>query len=228
MTPMKKILAAVFCTLSLLSGAIASASDSAAKSADKKIEKNVNVFISKQDNNKESVDIKINGDVYQFEMPELMDNETRSISTKDGKAVTLTRKGNRITANVGGEEIQLPNAHGEMSAKFMTLGEGDSNAIVISGKNLTEDQRKKIAQAIKASGVDAPVKFIDTKTKIIRFKNGDMNWTSDHSGKGNIVIHSDNMELVEFDGEDNLDVVIEKVSPHSEHEVKVIKRVEKR
>ena len=228
MLPMKKLLTTAFCTFSLISCAAAATSDSNTKTPDKKIEKNVNVFINKQDNKKESVEIKINNDVYQFEMPELMDNETRSISTKDGKAVTLTRKGASVTAKMGGEEIQLPNPAGEMSAKFMTLGEDDSNAIVISGKNLTEDQRKKVAQAIKASGVDAPVKFVETKTKIIKFNNADMNWVGDHSEKRKVIIHSDSAEILELEGEENMDVVIEKISPDGEHEVKVIKKVEKK
>ena len=167
------------------------------KAGEEKVEKkHVAVFVNKEDDDRDAeVKLKINGETWKFQLPNLSEGEERIIATEDGRTVKAKRTGKEVTVEAGGETIKLlvgghgmharfhgvppvppvppvPAVHGIAPAELKEL----RNSIVISGVELTEAQQKQIREAIKKAGVDKPVKFVQGGKHMMLHSKGPMVW----------------------------------------------------
>ena len=181
--------------------------------------KHIAVFIDKQNDANAQIDVKVNGDKYEFTLPKLAEGESRTISTTDGKAVVVSRKDDRVSVKIGDETIYLPNIdskeheliatfHGgptkihtkneiAVSADKLTM-EGHlpllmdketlANTLIISGAKLSDDEQKKVKDALKEAGIKQDVKFVHAQKSIAVVKDDKFKWSGDADADHHVVI----------------------------------------
>jgi hypothetical protein len=129
-------------------------------------EKNISVFINKENEKNAVLDLKIDGSGSKFEVPDLNEGESRTLSN-NGMIITVTKTdGNLVVTTADGEEIVLPNAdHKAMVARIKALHTLDDvkadDSIKILAQSLSDDQKETIKASIAAAGITKPVKFLD-------------------------------------------------------------------
>lgn len=129
-------------------------------------EKNISVLINKENDKNAILDLKIDGTASKFELPELKEGESRTLSN-NGTTITVTKTdGNVVVTTADGEEIVLPGGdHKAMVARVKALhtldGAKTDDSIKIIATDLTDDQKETIKASIAAAGITKVVKFID-------------------------------------------------------------------
>ncbi|PWK54351.1 hypothetical protein [Pleionea mediterranea] len=128
-------------------------------------EKNVSIFVKKNNDDNATVDIKVNGEATVFELPELAEGEERIITTQSGGSVTVKKvNGDLIIITESGEEVVLPKPDkNHMVARVMAHhsgGEAD-DSIKVLASGLSEDQKESIKASILSAGITRDVTFID-------------------------------------------------------------------
>ncbi len=203
--------------------------------------KHVAVFIDKQNDTDPEVNVKINGEKYEFKLPSLSEGETRSIATEDGKAVVLNKKDGKVTAKIGDETLNLPSFDGkeheliasfhgkptviqtkdgkQIEANTLTLNgqhpmlldkEMLTNTLIISGAKLSEDEQKKVKEAIKKAGIKQDVKFVQGQKSIALVKDDKFEWSGSPDADHHVVILNTDGDKTE------------------EKQIKIIRQVEKK
>ena len=128
-------------------------------------EKNVSIFVKKNNDDNATVDIKVNGEATVFELPELAEGEERIITTQSGGSVTVKKVNGDLTIiTESGEEVVLPKPDkNHMVARVMAHhsgGEAD-DSIKVLASGLSEDQKESIKASILSAGITRDVTFID-------------------------------------------------------------------
>ncbi len=236
------VLAAVS-AIALATSALAdsNAADEKVEKVEKVEKKNVAVFINKDGEESDAeVKLKINGESWKFQLPNLSEGEERIIATEDGRTVKAKRTGKEVTVEAGGETIKLlvgghgmharfhgvppvppvppvPAVHAIAPAELKEL----RNSIVISGVELTEAQQTQIRDAIKKAGVDKPVKFLQGGKQMMLHSKGPMVWhgKGDGSNAHSVVVISGDHDAVTEDVLDTDDGQIQ-------HDIKIIRKKE--
>lgn len=218
------VLAAVS-AIALATGALADSDDS--KDKNKVEKKHVAVFINKEDDNSDAkIKLKINGESWKFELPKLSDGEERIIATEDGRTVKAKRTGKEVTIEAGGETVKLPAEGHGMHVRFHGVPPVPPVApvpelaslerltelrdtVIISGVGLTEEQQKKVREAIKKAGIDKPVKFVQGGQHVMVHGAGPMNWTEHGDGKTvrTMVITKDGGETDDIEAEVEIEAI---------------------
>lgn len=205
---MQRLHALIYGALILLAANGCATADASAPKAEYR---QVKVYINKDDKSPAKVDLTVDGTRHQFELLELKEGESRMVTTNAGKDIQLHRRGERIVVDIDGKEVQLPRSDGPMSARFAPhAGHADSESIIITGKKLTPEQEKKVEQAIKAAGIEAPVNFIHGEHRVLRM----------HRSKAPEGAQIE--KIITIDGEMEIEEVIGE--PGEQKEVKVIKK----
>ena len=209
---MQRLHALIYGTLILLAANGCATADASAPKAE---HRQVKVYINKEDKSPANVDLTVDGATHQFELLELKEGESRTVTTKAGKDIQLHRRGDKIVVDIDGKEVQLPRSHGPMSARFAPhVAHGDSESIIITGKKLTPEQEQKIEQAIKAAGIEAPVNFIHGEHRVLRM----------HRGEAPEGAHVEKIITIDGDFDGKIEIEEEFTEPGEKKEVKIIKK----
>jgi hypothetical protein len=121
--------------------------------------KDIQVFVNKNGDTNEMVDIIINGEKHSFSIPELLDGETKTLTTAEGKEVTVKAFEGGKMVFVGGEEIKLPKLHAtsglgkeglsSIITRVHEISDFSKNSITINGNDLPEDAVKAMVDAVQ-------------------------------------------------------------------------------
>jgi len=166
-------------------------------------EKQVSVMVEKNNEAQAQVEIKVDGEVSQFNLPEMNVGETQSVTDASGNNVIIEKTEAGYKVKVAGEVIEIPSDENALSAHIhQSLAlQGAEPQVVISGVELDESQQQIIRDAFKAAGVDKPVVFSALNVFVLHEDTGD------GDGKQIKVLrwHSDNDEEIELeDGEKHI------------------------
>ena len=163
--------------------------------------KDIQVFVNKTGDENAMVDILINGQKHTFSIPELLAGETKTLSTVEGKEVTIKAIEGGKMVFIGGEEIQLPslNTHegfgkeglSSVITRVHEISDFSKNSITINGNDLPEDAVKAMVDAVQgvltSYGIDREVmyrkapkfQFIEADGNTIDIKGKHFNFTPD-------------------------------------------------
>lgn len=136
-------------------------------------DKNIQVFVNKMGKDDATVDLIVNGEKIQFSLPELLEGESKTITTDDGKELKIIAAKNNHVVWVDGDEINLPKLHmnGEAGheglssiiSRVHTLSDFEKNTITVSGEGIPDDAVKAIVEAaqgvLTSYGIDKEVIF---------------------------------------------------------------------
>ena len=162
------------------------ASDKSTTAEDLKSLQEVNIFINKDGDEDAEVKLVIDGNNYNFSMPELADGEEKVISTEDGTEITIKSISGDKMIWIDGKEMHLPSfGKHKMDAQGLSamIGRshkmmGQMNEIVILGDSLEDDVKAAIIDAVKgvltSYDVDKKVKFGDAMAGLHIIKEGFM------------------------------------------------------
>ena len=124
-------------------------------------EKQISVFISQDNDEAAKVDLKVDGDVAVFQLPELAEGETKVITTKNGKNLTIQKLDGKLSIDIDGEPVVLPDLGGDhMMARIHSVPDmlhHRHKGLRIMGDTLTKEQRQAINDALLATGYDKKV-----------------------------------------------------------------------
>jgi hypothetical protein len=135
--------------------------------------KDIQIFINKQGNDSEVIDLMVNGKKINFTLPELKDGETKTFTTADGTEIIVKSLTDSRVVWVDGEEINLPSLHegGLMGKEGLSsiitrvhgLSDFQKNTVTLSGHGLSEDARRAMVDAVQgvltSYGIDKEVVF---------------------------------------------------------------------
>ena len=137
--------------------------------------KDVNVFVNKQGKDETKIDVIINGEKHSFDLPELKDGETKTITTDDGTEIKVIAASGNQMIWVDGEEVNLPKlemlSEGEglstIISRVHMLNDHEDDSITINASGLSEDASSAIVDAVKgvltSYGIDRKVRLTERK-----------------------------------------------------------------
>ncbi len=183
------------------------------------------VFVNKEGNDESKVKVIVDGEEYNFTMPEISEGQSKTITSEDGKEITVKSVSGHNRVWINGKELNLP-AFGEhkMDEEGLSAMIGRSHQlritdeVSITGNNLSDDVKAAIIDAVKgvltSYDIDKKVSFSNQLTAI-------------H------MIGGEHMEEIEFTSEDHIDAdsaEIEytiKKGDHGDHQqIMIIKKKE--
>ena len=145
------------------------------------------------------VDLTVDGNAEAFTLPDLEVGETRTITTKSGNDIVVSKDEDGLTINLDGEEVDIPSFSGNLGARIhrsSALHQMIEDSVHISGVKLDDNQKQIIRDAFLAAGIDKKVKFNDnsfafiTASPDIEVLNGDsdFHWVSDGENKIEVIV----------------------------------------
>ncbi|MET1255603.1 hypothetical protein [Aliikangiella maris] len=155
-TPLSILMAALFAT-------------SFSTIADEK-EQHVVIKIEKSTENSRDVELKLDGQVESFSLPELADGDSKTLQTQSGKNITINQSNGEYQISIDGETISIPAIGADLSARIQRtapLIEKLSDSVNISGVKLDENQQQIIRDAFRAAGINKPINFSDKQLVFI-------------------------------------------------------------
>ncbi len=178
-------------------------------------EQQIEIFINKDGDNNADVKLIIDGEKFNFLMPEIADGENKVITTADGKEVTIKSVSGNKMIWINGKELNLPNLgkhHMDAEGLSAMIGRTHqmqvSNEVTIRANGLSEDVQSAVIDAVKGVLTSYDV------DKKVSFNNNDLQLhfiTEDHMGG---MVHKINGDSNKF--EISID------SEHSEGDEKVM------
>lgn len=179
-------------------------------------EKNVSIFVKKNNDDNATVDIKVNGETTVFELPELAEGEQRIITTQSGGTVSVKKVNGDLTIiTESGEEVVLPKPNeNHMVARVMAHHSGDEadDSIKILASGLSEDEKESIKASILSAGITRDVSFIDNAN--MRIFTGSTEDVLHMDGKKRVLIENE-YEVVR--STDDADKKVRKVMVTKDH-----------
>ena len=133
-------------------------------------EKQIEIFVNKDGDDDAEVKLMIDGEKYNFSMPELADGEEQVITTVSGKEITVKSVSGNQMIWIDGKELNLPNLgkhHMDAEGLSAMIGRTHqmqvSNEVTIRANGLSEDVQKAIVDAVQgvltSYDVDKKVSF---------------------------------------------------------------------
>gem|GEM_PF-2216273 len=147
---------------------------SLAISASETEERHVMIKIDKTDGHDALIDLKVDGFAEAFSLPDLEDGGSEAIVTESGKTIVVSKMDGKLSIEVDGKNIDLPELNSNLSAhirRSMPLHHKMDNSIQINGADLDENQMQIIKDAFLAAGVDKKIRF--SKGNMMVFSTGD-------------------------------------------------------
>jgi len=155
--------------------------------------KMVMVSINKEDDANARVDLQINGEKFEFELPELTEGESQDITTASGQSIAVSKTSKGFIIKVDGEEIPLfsdQKLHFDDSSKsarvfaFVSANRPQNDEeMVISASGLDDETRTRIKEALMSAGIDKKVIFTDMSQG--------MQWLDNEGGTFDITVEAD-------------------------------------
>ena len=132
------------------------------------------IVIKKQADDGSMTNLEFDSDVSGVFLNKLSDGESKSITTKDGKIVTINRMGDELHVLANGETIVMPYMHeaGEGKVRILKMGDGDQEEMDIdmdihmpegltisSSRELDNATQETIVAALANAGIQDEVHF---------------------------------------------------------------------
>ncbi|MCP3673226.1 MAG: hypothetical protein GY829_01965 [Gammaproteobacteria bacterium] len=184
-------------------------------------EQQIEIFVNKDGEDNAEVKLMIDGEEFQFSMPEIADGENKVITTSDGKEVTIKSVSGNKMIWIDGKELNLPNlgkhhiaAEGLSAMIGKTHQMQVSNEVTIRANGLSDDVQNAIIDAVKGVLTSYDV------DKKVSFNNNDLQLhflTKDNMGSMMHKIDRDsaNYKIIidseHADNEDNVMIIKKKV-----------------
>jgi len=141
------------------------------------------VFVNKDGSDESEVKVLINGEEYNFTMPEISEGQSKTIMSEDGKEITVKSVSGHNMIWIDGKELSLP-AFGdhEMDDEGLSAMIGRSHQlrltdeVSITANNLSDDVKAAIVDAVQgvltSYDIDKKVSF-SNKLSAIHLIGGD-------------------------------------------------------
>lgn len=141
------------------------------------------VFVNKEGNDESKVKVIIDGEEYNFTMPEISEGQSKTITSEDGKEITVKSVSGHNMIWIDGKELNLP-AFGEheMDEEGLSAMIGRSHQlrltdeVSITANNLSDDVKAAIVDAVQgvltSYDIDKKVNF-SNKLRAIHMIGGD-------------------------------------------------------
>jgi len=137
-------------------------------------EQKMEILVDQDGTEDPSVKLIINGEEYNFSMPEVTDGEDKVITTEDGKKIIIKAVSGTRLIEIDGEEMHLPSfGKHKITADGLSAMIGRShhlklnNDITISANGVSEDVKSAIIDAVQgvlaSYDVDKKVSFSDNR-----------------------------------------------------------------
>ncbi|TQV87342.1 hypothetical protein [Aliikangiella coralliicola] len=176
--------------------------------------RHIMVKVDKSGDHDALVDLKVDGDAEAFTMPELEVGESKTITTKSGKTIFISKTEEGLTLDVEGKQVKLPSFDGHLGARIhssLPLHQSFKNTVQISGVKLDDNQKQIIKDAFAAAGIDKKINF--SEHNLMVFSTDDMEF-----GKGgkHMKWFGESDAQFEFIVDDESEVIIDKKIIHIE------------
>ena len=176
--------------------------------------RHIMIKVDKSGDHDAKVDLKVDGEAEAFTMPELEVGESKTITTKSGKTILISKTEEGLTLDVEGKQVNLPSFGGNLGARIhssLPLHKTLKDSIQISGVKLDDNQKQIIKDAFVAAGIDKKINF--SEHNIMVFSTDDMEF-----GKGgkHMKWFGDDDAQFEFIVDEDSEVIIDKKIIHIE------------